>query len=727
MSSVARNETTESRPAARPGADLVSRGLLQILWRRQLILLLSIVVCVVTAIIYITQATPIYASSSRISIDNQVARPLQDLIATGGTSGNYLSTQCEIIASSPIVNDAIAKARLNELPSLVNVKDPTSVVRGGLTASVGRMSDIIQVSYESSYAQDCATVVNAVVNAYIANQNEKRASTASSLLKILGESYAKGNAERMAAVQRIQKFRDENPIIALIDTQRGSVVIQKLNTLTESFVREQNALMDAKTSYEGAKALMSDPQKIEQFILNREASIGGGRLNEELQDLQMRRRVLETRGIGADAKVMREIETQMNEIKERIQEAQKRYVTAYVAAMEQNYLATQSKLTDIKKNLEETTVDAVKLQSAASQLKSMYDDLERTNKFLDSLDDKMKAINVNTSDNSASVNIQVLELAQANPNPVRPKKMQVLLISVLLGVMMGFGAALLQDWMDQRLRSVDEISAALQLPILGVVPHIQGGKTAMARGMEVHVEPMSEVSEAYRTIRTAVYFGVPEGQDNTVLVTSPAPGDGKTTMASNLAIAMAQAGHSVLLIDCDFRRPRQHRIFGLKDDVGLSSVLAGQHELKAAVQETAVPNLSLLPCGPIPNNPSEILNSQVFADTIDELKAKYDHVVIDSPPVNPVTDARILAASADVTIIVVRADKSTRKLAENARESLLGVGANLLGVVVNDAPRSGRGYGGYGYGYYSDRLYRDRTSKSRNKSSASSEASSTRA
>jgi capsular exopolysaccharide synthesis family protein len=284
--------------------------------------------------------------------------------------------------------------------------------------------------------------------------------------------------------------------------------------------------------------------------------------------------------------------------------------------------------------------------------------------------------------------------------------------------MIGFGAALLQDWMDQRLRSVDEISAALQLPILGVVPHIQGGKTAMARGMEVHVEPMSEVSEAYRTIRTAVYFGVPEGQDNTVLVTSPAPGDGKTTMASNLAIAMAQAGHSVLLVDCDFRRPRQHRIFGLKDDVGLSSVLAGEQPIDKAIQATAVPNLAMLPCGPIPSNPSEILNSQVFADTIDELKGKYDHVVIDSPPVNPVTDARILAASADVTIIVVRADKSTRKLAENAKESLLGVGANLLGVVVNDAPRSGRGYGGYGYGYYSDRLYRDRTSKNRGAANA---------
>jgi capsular exopolysaccharide synthesis family protein len=238
----------------------------------------------------------------------------------------------------------------------------------------------------------------------------------------------------------------------------------------------------------------------------------------------------------------------------------------------------------------------------------------------------------------------------------------------------------------------------MQIPVLGVVPHIVGTRTPSQRGMQLHLDPMSDVAEAYRTIRTGVYFGTPGGAAKTILVTSPAPGDGKTTLASNLAVAMAQAGNRILLLDADFRKPMQHKIFNLPKGVGLSSVLAGTMTLEQAIQETVVPNLSVLPCGPIPANPSEILNSQSFADVLDQLVERYDHVILDSPPVLPVTDARILAASCDATILAIRAEKSTRKAATYARDTLTSVGARLLGVVVNDVPRR---KGIYGY-YYSD-------------------------
>jgi capsular exopolysaccharide synthesis family protein len=214
---------------------------------------------------------------------------------------------------------------------------------------------------------------------------------------------------------------------------------------------------------------------------------------------------------------------------------------------------------------------------------------------------------------------------------------------------------------------------------------------------------MSESAEAYRTVRTALFFGAAGADAKTILVTSPAPGDGKSTSASNLAIAMAQAGHRTLLLDADFRKPTQHRVFQLEDRVGLSSVIAGQAPLRDAIQRTNVARLQVLPCGPIPPNPAEILNGKRFAQVMDVLVRAYDRIVIDSPPVMPVTDARILAASADVTVMVLRANKSTHRLSVHAREGLISVGANILGVVVNDVPRrkSGYGYGGYGgYGYY---------------------------
>jgi polysaccharide biosynthesis transport protein len=181
-------------------------------------------------------------------------------------------------------------------------------------------------------------------------------------------------------------------------------------------------------------------------------------------------------------------------------------------------------------------------------------------------------------------------------------------------------------------------------------------------------------------------------------LTSPEPGDGKTTSASNLAIAIAQTGRSVLLLDADFRKPTQHKNLDVADALGLSGLLAGKASLEQAIQHTGVAGLDILPCGPIPANPSEILNSRQFGELLDELSGRYDHVVLDSPPCNLVADARILGAVCDVTILVLRADKSTRSAGAAARDALGSVGARVLGTIVNDAPRKTQGYYGHYYG-----------------------------
>jgi succinoglycan biosynthesis transport protein ExoP len=268
--------------------------------------------------------------------------------------------------------------------------------------------------------------------------------------------------------------------------------------------------------------------------------------------------------------------------------------------------------------------------------------------------------------------------------------------------MAGLGAALLLDWMDHRIRSAAEVESLLGLPILGAVPHMLGKRSPIERGQEIHLYPKSEVAESYRTIRTGIRFGITDASSKTLLVTSPSPGDGKTTVASNLAIAIAQTGKRVLLVDADCRRPMVQRIYSLKEDIGLSSVLTGESELAASIQHSSTDNLDILPCGPLPPNPAEMLNSEAFTSLLRELSTQYDQVVVDSPPVAPVTDARILAAACDATVLVIRAEKTSRRVAEHARDALASVGAVLLGVVVNDAPRSrseASSYGHYSYSY----------------------------
>ncbi len=337
--------------------------------------------------------------------------------------------------------------------------------------------------------------------------------------------------------------------------------------------------------------------------------------------------------------------------------------------------------------------------SKAADYARLQGDLAQKQEFSRRMLDRIKQLELAASQAPLVGQLEVIEPPRVAFSPSWPRKYRTLAVALAAGIMLGAGLALLRDRMDGRMRSVEEIMTLIGLPVLGVVPQMSGRRTAVARAMTVHLDPRSVVAEAYRTVRTAVYFGTGENRCKTILVTSPEPGDGKTTSASNLAIAIAQTGRSVLLLDADFRKPTQHKNLDIKDAVGLSSVLAGREPVSRAIQHTGVEGLDILPCGPIPANPSEILNSREFGELIDSLAAKYDHILFDSPPVNAVTDARILGAVCDATILVVRADKSTRTSGEHARNALLAVGARLMGVVVNDAPHR-KGYEVYGGSYY---------------------------
>jgi capsular exopolysaccharide synthesis family protein len=291
---------------------------------------------------------------------------------------------------------------------------------------------------------------------------------------------------------------------------------------------------------------------------------------------------------------------------------------------------------------------------------------------------------------------------------------------MLAGAFVGFGLSWLRDLLDHRLRSVDEVAEALQLPVLGMLPHMPASRERSHVGRLVARAPRCAIAEAVRTLRTAIHFGL-SGHDTRILcITSPSPGDGKSTVASNLAIAMAQADQRVLLIDADMRKPTQHLIFEVDPPHGLSSVLSSQTPVEDLILPTGIECLDILPCGALPSNPVELLNNGFFAELLEKLKGRYDKIVVDSPPVMPVADARVIAAIADSTLLVLRAERSARRLSQAARNELWRVRAKRLGVVVNGVPSNrnhsygyGYGYGDYGYGQIDDGLPRERRKKSR--------------
>jgi capsular exopolysaccharide synthesis family protein len=334
----------------------------------------------------------------------------------------------------------------------------------------------------------------------------------------------------------------------------------------------------------------------------------------------------------------------------------------------------------------------------------MQSDWESAKERCDILDNRIEELSA--TEDTGALSISILEIAQPADKPSKPQKARVMAIALVLGLMLGGALAMLRDFMDHKFHSTDEVDAALGIPVLGLVPSMSQDQSVSERGQNVHLDSSSQTAEAYRTIRTAVFFGVPPSKAKTLLVTSPVPGEGKSTLISNLAIAMAQAGQKTLVLDADFRKPMQHSIFKIGNDIGLSSVLIEATTLEGAIHTNVINGLDILTTGPIVPNPSEILNSETFAGILSKLAGEYDRILIDSPPSLPVTDAQILAALSDITLLVIKADYSTRRTSLQARDNLLSVGAKLLGTIINGVSKKNGQYGYYSkYGSYGNNYY----------------------
>jgi len=661
---------------------LMPESLIQIIWRNRWIMLLATIGALALGFVYISKVTPIYTSTSRIYVEQSGPRIITEMEEGVMTqSKNYLYTHAELLKSTPILTAVLETSGVRQMQTFASVDNHIAYLKKTLDTVVGKKDDIISISFKSPYPAEAAQVVNATVDSYITFQATRKRSTSAEVLKILQNESVKRGKELTAKLKVMIDFKNENEALAF-ENRQGNVVIDRLERLSTVLTEAQLTTIENKSAYESTKEMVSDPVKLEQFLQAQRArgiyiSTGSEKaeLKSKLDELQLRL-ANRLRQVTRDHPVVTALESEIDHIKAQIAELDIELAQAQLAVAEQAYLTAKEREAQIAKYYEDQEREAISLRQQLADYTLLESDWEQTKKRCDILDDQIKDLNV--TEDVGALNISILEVARPEIKPSEPQKGRVMAIALVMGLMLGGGLALLRAFMDQRLHSAEEISAVLGMPVLGIVPSM---------------------------IRTAVFFGAPRGEAKTILVTSPAAGDGKTTLVSNLAIAMAQAGQRTLILDADFRKPKQHKIFEINhEDTGLSSVLAGTMTLAEVTRPTEVKGLELLPCGHEVPNPSEILNSDTFAKLLELITSKYDRVIIDSPPVIPVTDSQILAAVSDITLLVLRAEKSTRKTSQQARDGLLSVGAHILGVIVNDVPKKGRygyygGYGNYGYGH----------------------------
>jgi polysaccharide biosynthesis transport protein len=296
---------------------------------------------------------------------------------------------------------------------------------------------------------------------------------------------------------------------------------------------------------------------------------------------------------------------------------------------------------------------------------------------------------------------QVVSPAITPSSPVDPKPLRNGAIALALGLVLGVGLAFLREYFDDSIRTKDDVERTTGLPVVGLIPAVSPWKNHQAPYLVTAAKPTSPAAEAYRTLRTSVQFLGLDRPIRSLVITSPTKQEGKTTTLTNLAVAVAQGGKRVILLDCDFRRPRLHEFFGLPNESGVTSVLLGTDTVAEAMQPVeSYPTLALMASGPPPPDPSELLSSQRTRELLDALRSRCDLLLIDSPPVVPVTDPLVLAAVADGTLLVVSANQTTKRALRRAVELLTQVGAPFLGSVLNNVgPERAYAYG-YAAGYY---------------------------
>jgi polysaccharide biosynthesis transport protein len=698
--------------AVEQGSDghvTASDSLFEVIWRHAWIVLGCMVLALVAGFVYLAKATPIFTSESRLYVEQSGPRIMGDMergVMTG--SKNYLYTQMELMKATEILSEALKKCNGRHMQTFADVDNYLVALKGSVRTSVGSKDDIISVSFDSPYPEEAADIVNSIVDAYITWHDRQKKTSAGEVMEILQAQRVIRSQELSNSMRAVVDFKEKNEALAL-ETNTGNIILSRLERLSLALTDAELAALQAQAHFESAQAFVDDPTQMMRFVEAQQADryyVGPDTEKVALkQRLELLRQSHADRlcKLTAEHPAVRALTEQINRVEKQIRDLDEQYASAQLAALEQRYLTAQKAYTTNKKNFDEQLEMAQQLGKQVSEYELLQYAVEQSRRDLDLMDDRIKELNV--TEDAGVLNISLLEVAERADRPSSPRKARTMAMAMVLGLMLGGGVALLRDMLDHRIRTADEVSALLGVALLGTVPSMRKREKANVRGQKVHVDSQSTIAEAFRTIRTSIFFSVPQDQARVIQVTSPMPGEGKSTLASNIAIAIAQSGQKVLLIDADFRRPTQYKIFDVSREMGTSGVLSGIQALDDSMLQTDIENLWLLPSGPEVPNPAELLGNQAFKDLLTKLKPRFDRILIDSPPVVPVADSSILAAVCDVTLLVVRAEESTRKALQQAKTNLAGVGARLIGAVVNDVKHARGRYGYYGYGYgYGDNI-----------------------
>jgi capsular exopolysaccharide synthesis family protein len=540
---------------------------------------------------------------------------------------------------------------------------------------------------------------NAHAEAFIQQNMESRFVSTQQAKEFLTGQLEDLKAKVERSDEALEAFGSQHGIISSEDKE--NITMQRLTDLNSDLSKAESERMVKEALYKQTK----DKQYVESLPSLLENKLAGDLKQTYIQLETQYTKLSET--YKPDHPEMVRLKKQMVLIQKHNDTETQKEVQRIIETARVDYESSLRKESLIRTAFEQQYVKAVKMKEKAIRYNILKRESDTNKELYKSLLLRMKETGVSAA--MTASNIQVIDQAEVPGSPYTPNKQRNLLLAAVVGLFLGVGLAFFFEYLDNTVKTPEDVEQLIRLPSFGMIPEMSTErKRRMDNENSYPVElitfghPKSMLSEAYRNIRTSVLLSFSEKPPKRIVITSPNPSEGKTTTAINTAIALAQTGAQVLIIDADLRHPRVHKIFPEANGAGLSNFLSGNAALESTIKKTEIPNLYYLPAGPIPPNPSELIGANLFKSMMESLAEKFDHIIVDSPPALGFSDAIILSASMDGVILVVAGGKTPREILQRAKEVLNQVNAKILGVVINrvDMHRSGYGYYYYRYPHY---------------------------
>jgi polysaccharide biosynthesis transport protein len=612
--------------------------------KRKWIIISAFLTVSIITLIWLLIAAPIYDSKAKILIsENTSSSPLGGLIEM-----NDLMSVGSFGKADPIANQIeVIKTRpiLREVIETLKLTDKDGDLLDieafvkQVKISAIRNTNIIVITFRNKDKKLAAAVVNTIASVVVKNNREINQEE-SRLARIFIESQLEKRRESLQISEKILiDFQSEENAISL-DTET-ELMITRLSQISVSKIETDSKIQAAKAQMNKLKKQIKKAgQTISPFISQWKNNLD--QLESEL---------------------------------------------AYSQAVSKSF---NSEIININKSLKQLPPKEIAFARLISDTKI---ENEIYNKLLMHLEETKIA------EAAQIASIRIIEPGEPSRYPVFPKKKKSLLVAMMFGLFLGGGIAFILDFFDHRLRTIEEIDEITGWNRLGVIP--TDTESLEETHLITKVSPKSPIAESYRTLRTNIHYTHIDKKPKKILITSSGPGEGKSTVISNLALTQCMLGQKVLLVDLDLRKPKIHKMFGMKNVVGLTNVIAGSIPLKEAIQKTDMQNFSVLPTGPIPPNPAELLESNSFTNILKDLEDSFDMILMDAPPFNIVTDATILFKKADGYLFVIDIENTSRHLLKQSVENISNINYMPLGYIVNNlSMEKGKYYGStYAYQY----------------------------